>query len=122
MTDKEKLSTIVSALDSKKASDIRIIKIDKLTSLTEYFVVASGTSTTHVKALADEVEFQMKGKGALPDGEEGYSFANWVLLDWGSVVVHIFGNETREFYSLERLWQDGEEIDAKEFLKSGDNK
>ncbi len=116
MTDIEKIKIIVSALDSKKAADIKIIKIEKLTSLAEYFVIASGTSTTQVKALADEVEFQMKENGVLSSGVEGYSFANWVLLDYVSVVVHVFGTETREFYSLERLWQDGEEISVEEFL------
>ena len=117
MTDREKLQVIVSALDSKKAHDIRVIKVEKLTSLTEYFVLASGSSTTQVKALSDEVEFQMKNKGELPSGVEGYTgSASWVLLDYISIVVHVFGTETREFYSLERLWQDGEELNAEEFL------
>jgi ribosome-associated protein len=117
MTDREKLQVIVSALDSKKAHDIRIIKVEKLTSLTEYFVLASGSSTTQVKALSDEVEFQMKNKGELPAGVEGYTgSASWVLLDYISIVVHVFGTETRDFYSLERLWQDGEELNKEEFL------
>ncbi len=117
MTDREKLQVIVSALDSKKALDIKIIRVEKLTSLAEYFVLASGGSTTQVKALSDEVEFKMKENGEMPQGVEGYTgSASWVLLDYNSIVVHVFGTETREFYSLERLWQDGEELNKEEFL------
>lgn len=117
MTEKEKLSTIVKALNEKKAKEIRIIKVSSLTTVTDYFVVASGTSTTQVKALSDEVEYKMKESGERALGLEGYTSAAWILIDFGSIVVNVFHEREREFYSLERLWQDGEEIDVNEFIE-----
>ncbi len=117
MTEKEKIKIIVKALDDKKAKEIRVIKVADLTTVTDYFVIASGTSTTQVKALSDEAEFKMKEAGEKPFGIEGYTSAGWILLDYGSIVVNVFHEKEREFYSLERLWQDGEEIDKSEFLE-----
>ena len=117
MKDTEILKTAVKALDSKKASKIKIIKVDDLTILAHYFIIASGTSTTQVKALADEVDFQLSQQGLQPARTEGYQGANWIVLDYLDVVVHVFHQETRDFYDLERLWQDGTEISAEEFLK-----
>ncbi len=116
MTDIEILKEGVKALDSKKAYDIKILKVRDLTILANYFVIASGTSTTQVKALADEVEFKMSQKGVEPKQVEGRQSSNWIVLDYIDVVFHVFYTETREFYDLERLWQDGEEIDPAEFL------
>lgn len=107
----------VKALDSKRAENIRVIGIRDLTVIADYFVIANGTSTTQTKALADEVEYQLKEKGRTPQRIEGYQGANWIVLDYGDVVVHVFYKETRQFYDLERLWSDGENIDISHLLK-----
>lgn len=122
MTSKELAGKIVKILDSKKALDIRVIGISDLTIIADYFVLATGTSNTQVKALADEVEYQLKQQDIMPNRIEGYNSSSWILVDYGNVVVHIFQKDTRDFYSLERLWADGEQIDINEFLNSeGDN-
>ena len=122
MTSKELAGKIVKILDSKKALDIRVIGISDLTIIADYFVLATGTSNTQVKALADEVEYQLKQQDIMPSRIEGYNSSSWILVDYGNVVVHIFQKDTRDFYSLERLWADGEQIDINEFLTSeGDN-
>lgn len=116
MTLQEKLNAIVKALDSKKAENIQAINIHDLTILADYFVIANGTSTTHTKALADEVDFRLGELGVQPTRTEGYAGATWIVLDYGDIVVHVFYRETREFYSLERLWSDGELVDIAEIL------
>lgn len=116
MNQNEKLKTIVKAADSKRADDIKIIKIADLTIISDYFVIANGNSSTQTKAIADEIEFKMKEAGVSPLRTEGYQGANWIILDYGDIVVHVFYKETREFYNLERLWNDGEEIDAEALL------
>ncbi len=108
---------IVSVLDSKKAVDIKTIDIQDLSILSDYFVVCSGTSSTQVKALADEVEDQLAALGIEPKRVEGYQTATWILLDYYEVIVHIFFTETRDFYQLERLWADGKQLDLDELLK-----
>lgn len=117
MTDNEILSIAVKAIDSKRGENIRIIKIDELTVIADYFIIANGSSSTQVKALADEVEFKLSEAGLEPRRTEGYQGANWIVLDYIDVVIHIFHKETRDFYDLERLWQDGVEVSAEEFLK-----
>ncbi len=116
MTDIEILKEGVKALDSKKASDIKILKVKDLTILANYFVIAGASNTTQVKAMADEVDFKLGEKGVQPKMIEGRQSSNWIVLDYIDVVFHVFYNETREFYDLERLWQDGEEIDPAQFL------
>lgn len=101
---------IAQVLDSKKAHDLKILKVHDLTVLADYFVIASGTSTTQVGALSDEVDFQLGQAGTEPLRVEGASTKNWVLLDYGSVVVHVFYPEAREFYALERLWADADPV------------
>lgn len=120
MTQKETISAIVRTLDAKKAENIRVIGIRDLTIIADYFIIANGTSTTQTKALADEVEFQLKEKGLSPNRVEGYQGANWIILDYADVVVHIFYKETRNYYDLERLWSDGKEADISEFLDNND--
>lgn len=117
MTQNEIISTAVKALDSKKAEDIKLIGIKDLTIIADYFIIANGTSSTQTKALADEVEFRLSEKGLKPTRTEGYQGANWIILDYSDVVIHVFYKETRSFYSLERLWSDGEQVDISEFLK-----
>lgn len=116
MIDNIILETAVKALDSKLARDIEVIEVESLTSLADYFIIASGTSSTQVRALADEVEFKLKENGILPQRIEGYSSRSWILLDYSSVVVHIFTGEAREFYSLEKLWADGRKVDISKFI------
>ena len=116
ISQNEKLSTIVKALDSKRAEDIRVIEIGDLTIVADYFVIANGTSSTQTKALAEEVEFKMSQLGIEPNRTEGYQGATWVVLDYGDIIVHVFYKETRDHYNLERLWSDGNDIDVKQFL------
>lgn len=118
MESKELMESIVQILDTKKADDIRAIRIGDLTIIADYFVIAAGTSNTQVKMLADEVEYQLSQKGIKPHSTEGYRSENWIVLDYSDVVVHVFLRETREFYNLERLWSDGEQVDISHLLKS----
>lgn len=111
MTSLETAKMAVKALDSKKALDIKVIKIQDISAIADYFAIATGTSSTHVKALADEVEAQLDEAGISVSHVEGYRSNSWILLDYVDVVVHVFSDEAREYYDLERLWQDGEIID-----------
>ena len=109
------------ALDSKKALNIKVIKIQDISAIADYFVIATGTSSTHVKALADEVEEQLDKEGISVTHIEGYRSNSWILLDYVDVVVHVFSDEAREYYDLERLWQDGEVIDISNIPGLSDN-
>ncbi|MDE6579368.1 MAG: ribosome silencing factor [Ruminiclostridium sp.] len=117
MTEQEILKIAIKAIDSKRGENIKVLKVGDLTILANYFVIANGNSNTQVKALADEVEFKLSEAGLEPHRTEGFQGANWIVLDYVDVVFHIFHKETRDFYDLERLWQDGTEISAEEFLK-----
>ena len=98
---------ISSSLDSKKALDVSTLSVEKQTALADFFVLATGTSSTHIKALADEVEFKIKEELQLePKSIEGIGDKSWILIDYGSVIVHIFTREAREFYKLDKLWAD----------------
>ena len=123
MTTQEKLEKIVKILDSKKAENIQVIGITNLTIIADYFVIATGTSTTQVKSLADEVDFQLGQLGIEPRGVEGVRAANWIVLDYSDIVVHVFYRDTRDEYQLERLWADGEQVDISNLLidESGAN-
>ena len=107
---------IAKILDKKKAQDVRVLKVESLTVLTDYFVIASGTSTTQVAALADEVDFALSQKGIKPYNTEGFDSKNWVLLDYSNVIVHVFVPNSRAYYDLEHLWADGEPVDISEYL------
>ena len=107
---------IVKVLDEKKAIDITAIKTEEVTIVSDYFVIASGTSNTHVKSLADDVEYEIKQRlGGDPQHIEGRA-TGWILLDYGSVIVHIFGHEDREYYNLERLWADASILDLSDII------
>ena len=116
LPSRELAEIAVKALDSKKGKEIRLIRIDKITTLAEYFVICTGTSNTQINALCDAVEKELTEKGEEPLHREGYRGGTWVLLDYGCVVVHVFNDEARKFYSLEHLWADGEPIDISEYL------
>ena len=111
MTANELVKNAVKILDSKKARNLTAIKIKDLTILSEYFIIADGSSNTQVRTLADELEFRLGDMGIKPYKTEGYQSGNWIVLDYVDVVIHIFEEKTREFYSLERLWSDGEIVD-----------
>ena len=111
MPANELAAVIVKALDAKKGENIQLLKTRDLTTLADYFVICSGTSNTQIKALTESVEEAMKNAGEMPDHIEGHREGTWVLSDYGCVVVHIFSPEAREFYDMERLWSDAEEID-----------
>ena len=117
MTDREELEIAVKALDSRKAKNITALKVEDLTILANYFIIASATSTTQVKALADEVEYQLGEKGVKPKSIEGYQSQTWIVLDYYDIIVHVFLEETRDFYQLERLWADGIPVDISEIVK-----
>lgn len=102
---------IVKTLDNKKARDIKLLKTRDLTILADYFVICSAGSTVQMKALSDEVETKLKGEGEQPRRLEGHRSGGWILIDYACVVVHLFLQETREFYMLERLWGDAEDVD-----------
>lgn len=110
MTPLELATAAVKILDDKKALNLKVIGIHDISVLADYFVLATGTSSTHVKSLADEIEFKLKELGASPQHTEGYRSNSWIILDYASVIVHIFTPEARQFYDLDRLWQDGESV------------
>ena len=116
LPSREMAEIAVKALDGKKGKEIKLIRIDKITTLAEYFVICTGTSNTQINALCDEVEKQLTEAGEEPLPREGYRGGTWVLLDYGCIVVHVFNDEARKFYSLEHLWADGEEVDLSALL------
>lgn len=122
LPSRELAEIAVKALDSKKGKEIRLIRIDKITTLAEYFVICTGTSNTQINALCDAVEKELTEKGEEPLHREGYRGGTWVLLDYGCVVVHVFNDEVRKFYSLEHLWADGEEVDLSTILPHAEEK
>ncbi len=103
--------SIAGALSEKKAQDIVIIKVDEQTVVCSYFVIASGRSTTQVRALADAVEEKLKKSDIAPLRTEGTREGTWSVLDYGDVVVHVFNEELRQFYYLERLWDSGKNVE-----------
>ena len=109
-------SAAVKVLDSKKAGDIRVLKIDKKTIIADYFVICTGNSSTQIKTLADEVEYQLK-VGKIPSVRlEGSDSNEWKVIDCNDIVVHVFSNEARDFYKLEKLWADADEIDISSII------
>lgn len=111
MTTKEIALCAAKALDEKKGLDIRLLEVTEVTTLAEYFLICTGTSNTHVKTLCDAAEAALDEAGEPLNSREGHRGGTWVLLDFGSVVVHVFTNEARSFYDLERLWNDATPID-----------
>ena len=116
LTAKEVAYEVTKALDSKKGMDIKLLKIDKVSSLADYFLICTGTSNTHVKTLCDYAEYTLEQLGETLLGREGHRGNAWELLDYGSIVVHVFTEEARQFYSLERLWADAEVIDISDII------
>ena len=109
---KEMVKTAVAALQDKKGEDIRVIDISGVTVIADYFIIASGSNPNQVQSLLDNVEEQMYKAGYDDPRVEGYNTASWVLLDYNDVIVHVFSQDDRLFYDLERIWRDGKEIDV----------
>ena len=119
LSAKEVALAVTKALDEKKGIDIKLLKIDRVSSLADYFLICTGTVNTHVKTLCDYAEYTMEQLGEPMLGREGHRGNSWELLDFGSIVVHVFTDEARKFYDLERLWADAEEVDLKEIIIEG---
>ena len=117
MDSYEKVCLAVKALDGKKAKDISVLKIEDLTVISDYFIIATAYSSTQLKALKEEVEFVLGENGVQTLHTEGSAASPWILLDYGDVVVHLFMEDSRMFYSIERLWSDAVEVDTEEILK-----
>ncbi len=117
MTSYELAALLAKALDSKKGQEIKVLKTEGLTTLADYFVLCTATSSTQVKAMSDACEEAAEKNGEPAHHIEGHRDGAWLLMDFSSVVVHVFTDEARKFYALERLWNDAEEMDLNEVLK-----
>ncbi len=114
----EMVKLAITALENKKGEDIRVIDIREVSVLADYFLIASGSNGNQVQAMADNVEEEL-GKAGYPCKQvEGYQSANWILMDYGDIIVHVFDKEDRLFYDLERIWRDGKIMEASEFAKA----
>ena len=116
MTPKEVAAVAAKALDDRKGVDIRLLEITDVTTLADYFLICTGTSNTHVKTLCDYAEYTLEQLGEPMLGREGHRGNSWELLDFGSIVVHVFTEETRQFYDLERLWNDAKRVDLETII------
>lgn len=105
----------IQALEEKKAEDIQIIDISEISAIADYFIIANGTNRSQIQALADSVEEKLGRAGVQFKQMEGYDTANWILMDFLDIVVHIFDKDNRAFYDLERIWRDGKQIPLSEF-------
>lgn len=105
------LKTIVDALEDKKAEALHLIDISGVSTIADYFVITNGTNTSQIQALADNVEEKLARNGIHSRSVEGYNTANWILMDYNDILVHIFDKESRGFYDLERMWRDGKVVD-----------
>ena len=116
LSPKEIAYAVTKALDEKKGMNIKLLKIDRVSSLADYFLICTGTSNTHVRTLCDYAEYTLEELGEPMRGREGHRGNSWELLDYGTSVVHVFTEEAREFYSLERIWADAETIDISDII------
>ena len=116
LTPAEIAYEVTKALDEKKGMDIKLLKIDRVSSLADYFLICTGTSNTHVRTLCDFAEYTLENLGETMLSREGHRGNAWELLDYGSIVVHVFTEEARKFYDLERLWADAETIDLSDIV------
>lgn len=112
---KEMAKLVILALEDKKAEDIRVIDISQVSVLADYFIIADGNNRNQVQAMIDNVEETLGKAGYTPKQIEGYQNANWVLMDYSDIIVHVFDKENRLFYDLERIWRDGKTISVDEF-------
>lgn len=118
---KEMTSLAIKALEDKKGNDIRVIDIQDVSIIADYFIIASGSNRNQVQTMADNVEEVLGRAGYEPRQMEGYGTATWILMDYNDIIVHIFSEEDRLFYDLERIWRDGKSVGIDEF-KNVDSK
>ncbi len=111
------LKIAVNAADDKKAHDLVILDISKITSFANYFLLCTGDSSRQMQAIADEIEKKLKENGLRPSHVEGYQNSEWILMDYMDMVVHIFSKNARIYYDLERLWRDGKKLDANLYIE-----
>ena len=116
-TEKQMAQLVCRALDEKKGRDIKVIDIHDVSVIADYFVIASGSNQNQVQAMVDNVEEQLGRAGFEPKQVDGVRNSSWILMDYGDVIVHVFDEENRLFYDLERIWRDGKTLDMEEFLK-----
>ena len=116
LSAKEVAYAVTKALDEKKGRSIKLLRINEVSSLADYFLICTGTSNTHVKTLCDHAEYTLEQLGEKLLSREGHRGNTWELLDYGAIVVHVFTEEAREFYSLERLWADAESVDISKLI------
>ena len=116
LAPKEIAIAVTKALDEKKGMDIKLLKIDRVSSLADYFLICTGTTNTHVKTLCDYAEYTLENLGESMLGREGHRGNSWELLDYGTIVVHVFTEDARKFYDLERLWADAEQINIDDIV------
>ncbi len=107
----EKVKIVAAAAEDKKATDVTVLKLIGVTTFTDYFVICSANSSRQVKSIADEIEDALREKKVRPLHIEGYTNSEWVLMDYGTFIVHVFNEKSRQFYDLERLWRDAEKVD-----------
>lgn len=112
---KELVKLVIHALEDKKAEDIRIIDISEISTIADYFIIAGGSNKSQIQALCDNVEEVLYKAGCELKQKEGYETANWVLMDFGDLIVHVFDKENRFLYDLERVWADGKQIEKEAF-------
>lgn len=110
MNNNELIKTIYDAIDDKKAENIVILKIDEISSIADYFIIANGDNINQVHAISNNVEEKLGKLKINPKQIEGYQNANWILMDYGDIVIHIFDRESRNFYNLDNIWKDAEKI------------
>lgn len=109
-------SIAVKAIDDKLGKDIKVIDIANVSVVADYFIIASGANKNQVQAIVENVEDELAKAGHHPKQVEGYQTANWILLDYGDIIIHIFDEESRLFYDIERIWRDGQDVDVQELL------
>ena len=113
---KNTLKLIIDALEDKKAEDIRIIDISEISVIADYFVITNGSNRSQIQALSDNVEEKLAAGKIFPKNIEGYNTANWILMDYHNILVHIFDTESRNFYDLEHMWRDGKNVEINKLM------
>ncbi len=111
---REMIKIAINSLENRKAQDLKVIDISEISVIADYFLIAGGNNRNQIQALSDHLEEELGRAGYSPRQIEGYNQANWVLLDYSDIIVHIFDKESRSFYDLERLWKDGKPVDLDE--------
>ncbi len=119
-TPEELAGAIINILYTKKAHNLKMLHVTDQTVIADYFIIATGNSNTQIKALADELDYKTGLSGLKPQSIEGFAEASWIVLDYASVIVHIFNRDTREFYNLEKLWGDSESVDVAKYIEIKD--